>query len=60
MSKIENGNKVSVHYKGTLTDGSEFDNSRERGEALQFEVGSGDLIAGYQEIIKRFEIKVES
>ena len=44
---VQSGQKVSVHYKGTLDDGSEFDNSRTRGEAMQVEVGAGELIAGF-------------
>ena len=44
---VESGQKVSVHYRGTLDDGSEFDNSRERGEVMQVQVGSGQLIAGF-------------
>jgi FKBP-type peptidyl-prolyl cis-trans isomerase 2 len=47
MSKVENGQNVSVHYVGTLEDGTEFDSSRSRGEALSFQVGSGQLIAGF-------------
>ena len=47
MSKVTNGNKVSVHYRGTLDDGTQFDNSRERGEPLTFEVGAGQMIAGF-------------
>ena len=44
---VESGQTVSVHYRGTLDDGSEFDNSRMRGEAMQVEVGAGQLIAGF-------------
>ncbi len=44
---VQSGQTVNVHYRGTLDDGSEFDNSRERGEAMQVEVGSGHLIAGF-------------
>jgi peptidylprolyl isomerase len=47
MSKVESGQTVSVHYVGTLDDGTEFDSSRNRGEALTFQVGSGQLIAGF-------------
>jgi len=47
MMKIENGHKVKVHYKGTLDDGLEFDNSRIRGKTLDFEVGSPRLIPGF-------------
>ena len=45
--KVKNGHNVEVHYKGTLTDGTEFDNSRERGDTLQFTVGSGQMIQGF-------------
>ena len=44
---VQSGQTVSVHYRGTLDDGSEFDNSRNRGEAMEVEVGSGQLIAGF-------------
>ena len=47
INTVQSGQKVSVHYRGTLDDGSEFDNSRNRGEAMQVEVGSGQLIAGF-------------
>ena len=48
MSKVTNGNTVSVHYKGTLNDGSLFDSSYDRGEPLQFTVGSGQMIPGFE------------
>tara|TARA_R110002073_G_C9099577_1_gene548596 strand:- start:96 stop:533 length:438 start_codon:yes stop_codon:yes gene_type:complete len=47
INAVQSGQTVSVHYRGTLDDGSEFDNSRTRGEAMQVEVGSGQLIAGF-------------
>ena len=34
MLQVENGNTVSVHYRGTLTDGTEFDSSHGRGETF--------------------------
>jgi len=46
-NKIEDGSKVKVHYKGTFDDGTEFDNSKNRGEPIAFEVGSGQLITGF-------------
>ena len=47
MSAIKNGDKVSIHYRGTLDDGTEFDNSYDRGETLTFEVGVGQMIKGF-------------
>lgn len=49
--KVENGNNVSVHYRGTLGDGTEFDNSRTRGETLEFCVGSGQMIKGFNDAV---------
>lgn len=47
MSKVSKGNKVKVHYTGRLTDGSEFDSSRES-EPLEVTIGSGGLIVGFE------------
>jgi len=47
--KVENGNSLKVHYIGTLNDGTEFDNSYNRGEPIEFQVGSGQLIKGFDE-----------
>jgi len=43
------GNKVSVHYKGQLLDGTEFDNSYKRKKPLDFTVGVGQVIEGWDE-----------
>ena len=52
MSLIKEGHNVQVHYKGTLADGTEFDNSKDRGAPLEFEVGSGQLIKGFDEAVR--------
>ena len=49
--KVQNGNNVSVHYRGTLNDGTEFDNSKIRGQALSFQVGSGRMLPGFDRAV---------
>ena len=50
MNTVENGNTVSVHYTGTLNDGTQFDSSRER-EPLSFLVGVGQVIPGFESAV---------
>ena len=47
MDTVEKGTKIKIHYKGTLEDGTEFDNSKDRGATLDFEVGAGQMIKGF-------------
>ena len=49
--KVKNGCNVKVHYVGRLNDGSEFDSSHSRGETLDFTVGSGNLIKGFNDAL---------
>ena len=45
------GDRVSVHYHGTLDDGSVFDSSRER-TPLEFVVGGGQMISGFDNAVR--------
>jgi peptidylprolyl isomerase len=50
MSQAKQGNSVKVHYTGKLDDGTVFDSSVGR-EPLDFTVGAGQLIAGFDEAV---------
>ena len=56
MSIAKTGDKVKVHYVGTLKDGTEFDNSRTRGEGLEFILGDGKLLKGFNDLVEGLEI----
>jgi len=48
---IDNGQKVKIHYTGTLDDGSKFDSSEGR-DPLEFEMGAGMVIPGFETGVK--------
>jgi len=55
MQQAQNGDKVKVHYHGKLRSGETFDSSNGR-EPLEFTVGSGQVIKGFDEGVKGMQI----
>ena len=50
-----NGSRVKVHYTGKLDDGSVFDSSLKR-EPLEFKLGSGQVIPGFEEAVLSMQV----
>ena len=54
--KAEKGKNVSVHYKGQLADGTVFDSSYKRNEPIDFPLGVGQVISGWDEGIQLLKV----
>jgi peptidylprolyl isomerase/FKBP-type peptidyl-prolyl cis-trans isomerase FkpA len=46
-SEAVTGSTVAVHYVGRFTDGNKFDSSQDRGQPLEFKLGAGAMIQGF-------------
>jgi hypothetical protein len=50
------GQTAVVHYTGTLTDGTKFDSSRDRGQPYSFALGAGSVIEGWDEGVATMKV----
>ena len=55
MQQAKKGDKVKVHYHGKLTNGETFDSSAGR-EPLEFEIGAGSVIKGFDEGVSGMKV----
>jgi FKBP-type peptidyl-prolyl cis-trans isomerase 2 len=56
---VKKGDVIKVEYTGTLDDGTVFDSSEQHGEPLEFEVGCGKLIGGFEDGVIGMEVNDE-
>jgi len=55
MKTVEENDKVALHYTGTLINGETFDSSEGR-DPLSFEVGSGQVIPGFDKAVRGMKV----
>jgi hypothetical protein len=59
MARVKNGDFVQLHYTGSLEDGTVFDSSVGR-QPLEFQVGAGGIIAGFNDAVIGMEVNAEN
>ena len=52
--------KVKVEYEGRFEDGAVFDSSKTHGKPLEFEIGAGQVIPGFEKAVKELEVGSET
>ncbi len=54
--EVKNGDTVVIHYKGTLTNGKQFDSSYDRGQPFETKIGVGQVIKGWDQGVAGMKI----
>jgi FKBP-type peptidyl-prolyl cis-trans isomerase len=55
-AEVKSGDTVSINYRGTLTDGKEFDSSYKRGQPFETQIGTGQVIQGWDQGIPGMKV----
>jgi peptidylprolyl isomerase len=59
LDVVKKGNKVKVEYAGSLEDGTIFDSSEMHNQPLEFIVGAGQLLKGFNDAVVGMKIGEE-